>query len=130
MIYTFNLAKSGSDTPLLGEITVCFPEEDYDQVLAYLEGKCGEQYFEVPQWGTQDSDIYLFEDGLLTIKYSSDPLTDPAKIAEENRDRYVALSGMLYSSQHDMTLLTMSSYEMLWMYSTAETDFVKVDNTQ
>lgn len=128
--YTFNLVQSGSDTPRLGSITIHFPEEDYDAVLAYLDKKCAERYFEDAQWGAANSNVYLFEDGIINICYSDSPLTDPAKISEETRDRYIALNGILYSSQHDLAAGDRESFELLWIYSTAETDFVTVDNTK
>lgn len=130
IIYTFDLVKSGSDIPLLGDITVCFPEEDYDKVHAYLEKKCGKQYFEDPQWGMAVTDVYLFSNGLLTIKYSSDPIVDPAKVSAETRDRYVALSGILFASERDNAGYKKEQFGLLSMYSTAETDFVKVDNSK
>lgn len=130
IIYSFNVTQSGSSDAGLGEITVYFPKEDYDAVLAYLDGKCGERYFEDTQWGTADSNVFLFEEGIVSIKYSSNPLTDPEKIDTENRDRYIALSGMSYSSQQTLAAGYQKTFALLWMYSTAETDFVRVDNTQ
>ena len=130
IIYNFDLVQEGSDEPRLGEIIISFPSEEYDNVLAYLEGKLGKSAFENMQWGAKDTDVYLFKDGIIQIEYSSDPIEDPDKIAEDSRDRYVALSGMMYGNKNKMAQLSLDSFYLLWGYSTAETDFVKTDNTK
>lgn len=130
MIYSFNLVKKDSNEPRLGKITISFPSEDYDKVLVYLEGKLGKSAFDVAQWGTDDTDIYLFEDGIIHIEYSSSPIVDPQKVDESTRDRYIALSGMSFASKNKTVELDLSSFYLLWGYSTAETDFVKTDNTK
>ena len=130
IVYNFTLVKKDSDERRLGEITMSFPSEDYEKVLAYLEGKLGESKFNVNQWGTVNTNIYLFKKGILQIEYSNDPIVDPAKVAEETRDRYVALNGITFSSKEKSASLTLDQFNMLWRYSSAETDFVKVDNTK
>ena len=130
IIYNFTLVKQGAEERRLGEVTISFPSEDYEQVLAYLEGKLGESKFDVNQWGTVNTNIYLFKKGILQIEYSNDPIVDPAKVAEETRDRYVALNGITFSSKEKSASLTLDQFNMLWRYSSAETDFVKVDNTK
>jgi hypothetical protein len=130
IIYNFTLVKQGSEERRLGEVTISFPSEDYEKVLAYLEGKLGESKFDVNQWGTVNTNIYLFKKGILQIEYSNDPIVDPAKVAEETRDRYVALNGITFSSKEKSASLTLDQFNMLWRYSSAETDFVKVDNTK
>lgn len=130
IIYSFNVTKAGSDTPGLGEVTVCFPKDDYDKVLSYLDRKCGKRHFDDPQWGTKNANVYLFEDGIINIEYSSSPMADPSTVKADERDRYVALSGIAYDSRHMLASNYRESFYMLWMYSTAETDFVKVDNTK
>lgn len=130
IVYSFNLTKSGSDTPLLGEITMSFPEEDYDQVLAALDKACGERYYENPMWGVTDANVYLFDNGTLSISYSSSPFTDPDSADEENCSRMRVLGTSLYNSQKQLAELNLNSYSLLGRYSTAETDFVQVDNSK
>lgn len=130
IIYEFNLLKAGSDERRLGRVILKYAKDDYSDVLAALDECCGERYFEDPQWGTTDSNVYLFENGTVCIEYSSDPLVDPKQVDEDSRDRYVALNGISYSSAETMASLTYERFTMLWMYSTAETDFVTVDNTK
>ncbi len=130
IIYEFNLVKADSDAPRLGKVVISFPQEDYEKVLAYLDAQYGERYFADPQWGTTDANVYLFEEGLILIEYSSSPLTNPENIDAEKRDRYIALNGISYGSAQKMAALNVQQFQMLWMFSTAETDFVKVDNTQ
>ena len=129
IIYDFNLVKGEDKTPLLGKVTVYFPEEDYDSVLAYLDKKCGKRYFDDPVWGVENTDVYLFN-GILHIEYAASPFVDPTKVPEENRDRYIEVSGMMYSTMAQVVLAEKDMFYMLWMYSTAETDFVKVDNSK
>lgn len=130
IIYDFNLVKGEDPTRRLGKVVVLFPEEDYDSVLAYLNKKCGEQGFNDPQWGMENTDVYLFSGGILYIQYNASPLVDPADVAEENRDRYIGTSGLLRGSISQMATSEKDMFYMLWMYSTAETDFVKVDNSK
>lgn len=130
IIYSFNVVQADSDTPRLGEITICFPAEDYDAVLAALDEACGQRYFEDTQWGTTDSNVYLYEEGYISIKYSSSPLTNPEKVDAESRDRYISLNGITYGSQQNIAASYREMFGLLWMYSTAETDFVKVDNSK
>lgn len=130
ILYSFNLTKSGSDTPLLGEITMSFPKEDYDQVLAALEKACGKCYYENPMWGVKDANVYLFDNGTLSISYSSNPHMDPNSADKENRETILILSSSIYKSQKDITELTLNTFSLLGRYSTAETDFVQVDNSK
>jgi hypothetical protein len=130
MIYTFNLLKDGSDEPRLGKITISFPSEDYGNVLAYLEGKLGKSAFSNPRWGAENTDIYLFDTGAICIEYSSNPIQDPDQVDKESRDRYILFSDMAFSSMQDIVELEIERFSLLWRYSTAETDFVKVDNTK
>lgn len=130
IVYTFDLVKQGSEERRLGNVTISFPSEDYDQVLAYLEGKLGKSGFEVNQWGANYTDIYLFKSGILYMEYSSDPIVHPDKVAEESRDRYINLSNIAFSSMEKSASLALDQFNMLWRYSTAETDFVTVDNTK
>ena len=130
IIYDFNLVKGEDPTLLLGKMIVLFPEEDYDSVLAYMNKKCGEQGFNDPQWGVENTDVYLFSGGVLYIQYNASPLVDPADVAEENRDRYIGTSGLLRGSISRMATLEKENFYMLWMFSTAETDFVTVDNSK
>ncbi len=128
IVYEFNLQKDGAEEPLLGSVLYRFSEEDYDSLLASLDELCGQRYFEKPMWGTADSDVYLFENGTVCVKYSASPITDPQKVDADKRDRYQALSGSLYSSQEKIASSSMDMFFLLWMYSTAETDFVLTDN--
>ena len=111
-------------------MTVSFPKEDYDKVLAYLDAHYGQRYFDDPQWGTADANVYLFEEGLVYIEYSSSPLTNPENVDAEKRDRYIARNGIAFGSAQKTASLNLRQFQLLWMYSTAETDFVKVDNKQ
>ena len=128
IIYEFNLVAADSDIRRLGVVTISFPKENYDAVLAYLEKTCGKRYFEDSQWGMKNTEVFLFDNGTLRIEYNSNPITDPANVAEESRDRYIAMNGLRYSSTKRVVESTVNSALMLWRQSTAETDFVKVDN--
>lgn len=130
IIYDFNFAEEGSDESRLGAVYLKYQQDDYDTVLASLEKNCGERYFEDPQWGTTDSNVYLFEDSTVCIEYSSRPLVDPETVDEDSRDRYIWLSGMTYSGSQDLCALIFERFSMLGMYSTADTDFTVVDNSQ
>ena len=130
MVYSFNLLKEGSDEPRLGEITISFPSDDYDKVLAYLEGKLGKSAFSNPQWGTENTNVYLFDNGAIVMEYSSNPISDPAKVDKDSRDRYILFSDMAFTSRKEMVELGIEKFSLLWRYSTAETDFVKTDNTK
>lgn len=130
IFYEFNLVKQDSNDPRLGRVTFKYAKDSYDTVLAALTKACGECYFEDPQWGTTDSNIYLFEDGLVLVEYSGSPIVNPKDVAEESRDRYVALSGLTFANQKRIASLAIERFAMLNMYSTAETDFVLVDNSK
>lgn len=127
ILYNFNLTDASSDTPRLGEVLIRFPEEDYDSVLAYLNKVCRKGCFDDPQWGTKDADVYLF-DNIISIQYSSTPMENPIMIPKENRDRYIIMAGLRYDSQKEMAKLNIQRLGYLWAYSTAETDFTRVDN--
>jgi hypothetical protein len=64
------------------------------------------------------------------MEYSSDPIVHPDKVAAESRDRYINLSNIAFSGKEKAASLTLDQFNMLWRYSSAETDFVKVDNTK
>lgn len=130
IIYEFNLKKDGSDARRLGKITYKFLKDSHEQLLTNLEKQCGPRYYDFSQWGAVDSDVYLFEDGTVSIQYSSSPLSDPKTLSADNRDAYIALSQSLFSSTERLAALEIESFLMLWRYSTAETDFVLVDNSK
>ncbi len=130
IFYEFNLQKEGSDARRLGKVIYKFSEEDYDQILAALDQKCGKRYFETAMWGTADSDVFLFENGNVCIEYSASPLKDPNTVDADSRDRYKTLSTALYSSAGKTVSMNFDSFFLLWRYSTAETDFVLTDNRQ
>ncbi len=130
ILYEFNLQMDGSDALRLGKVIYKFSEDDYDQILADLDKKYGQRYFEGAMWGTSNSNIYLFEDGNICIEYSTSPLENPEAVGADTRDRYVALSNMNYSNMQKNTSASLDLYFTLWKYSTASTDFVLTDNSQ